>query len=258
MQSMLDCVSEWCEHWQMKINMGKTKIIEFRKKGTPQSIVKFKLGDKVLEKCVEYKYLGVYLDEFLEFKRNYEVLTSSGQRGLGALIAKFKSISEMGYDTFTKLFFSNVAPITDYGSEIWGYSNSPKREAVDQKAMRIFLGVHKYACNEFLNGEMGWFPTKLRHKMSLLRYWNRLIKMQDNRIAKILFEYEYQRKGFWCETIHSIFNEIDMQDIYRTKSCCDLKLCRELLQNKYVIDWFKLVKKKPQKTKELCFMENRI
>ena len=90
----------------------KSSILQKR---TPQSIAKFKLGDKVLEKCVEYKYLEVYLDKFLEFKRNYEVLTSSGQRGLGALFAKLKSISKMGYATFTKLFFSNVAWIRNMG-----------------------------------------------------------------------------------------------------------------------------------------------
>ena len=80
MQKMLNEVSEWCSLWQMKINMTKTKIIEFRKKGTERSIAKFKLGEKIVEKCEQYKYLGVYFDEFIDFRRNYEVLLASGQR----------------------------------------------------------------------------------------------------------------------------------------------------------------------------------
>ena len=34
MQTMLDSISEWCNSWNMTINMGKTKIMEIRKKGT--------------------------------------------------------------------------------------------------------------------------------------------------------------------------------------------------------------------------------
>ena len=90
MQKILDCVNDWCKQWKMKINMGKTKIMETHKKGTERSIAKFRLGNKLIEKCEEYKYLGIYLDEFLDFKKNTEVLIASGLRGLGALIGKFK------------------------------------------------------------------------------------------------------------------------------------------------------------------------
>ena len=81
------------------------------------------------------------MDEFIDFKKNCEVLTASTQRALGALIAKFKSVDTMGYDTYRKLFNSNIAPITDYGSEVWGYTTNNLSENVQHKAMHIFLGV---------------------------------------------------------------------------------------------------------------------
>ena len=162
-------VNDWCKEWNMNINMSKTKVLEIRKKGTERSLAKFRLGDSVISKCTDYKYLGVYIDEFLEFKKNVDVLEASGQRGLGALIAKLQYFGDMGYHTFTKCFYTSIAPITEYGSEVWGFIKHPKLECVQQKAMRIFLGVHKYAANEFLNGDMGWHLAKVRLKVNMLR-----------------------------------------------------------------------------------------
>ena len=51
---------------------------------------------------MEYKYLGVYFDELLEFNKYTEVLAGSGQRALGALIGKYKMYPEMGFETYTK------------------------------------------------------------------------------------------------------------------------------------------------------------
>ena len=246
MQNMLNEVNEWCTIWQMKVNMSKTKIMEIRRKGTERSIAKFKLGNHTVEKCSEYKYLGVFFDEFLEFKKSYEVLTASGQRALGALIAKFKTMNEMGYKTYSKLFNTNVVPIIDYGAEIWGYTTNPMAENVQRKAMRIFLGVHKYAANDFLNGDMGWYPSKLRRKVTMLRYWNRLINMKETRLTKDIFENELILNGQWCKSIGDILKEIDMFDIFESKKVCDLQLCKEAMEGKFRDKWRTTVLQKPK------------
>ena len=44
--------------------------MSFRPKGQARSIAKFKIGNKALENCTEYKYLGVLLEEGLEFEKN--------------------------------------------------------------------------------------------------------------------------------------------------------------------------------------------
>ena len=256
MQKMLDEVTEWCEIWQMKINMSKTKLMEIRKSGTEPSIAKFKLANQKIEKCQEYKYLGVYFDEHLNFKKNTEVLSASGQRALGALIAKFKNISDMGYQTFTKLYNSNIAPITDYGSEIWGYTSNSKTDCVQNKAMRIFLGVHKYASIDYLFGDMGWAPSKLRREISMLRYWNRLITMENTRLTKNIFNIEYQLSGHWCKMIGNIFKNIGLYQLYELKQTCNLKLCEEKLLELHSLNWLKQVKNKPKLRSYIQWKDN--
>ena len=47
------------------------------------------------------------------------------------------------------MFMSGLAPILDYSSAVWGYSEIglPKIDTIQYRAMRIFLAVHKHAHN---------------------------------------------------------------------------------------------------------------
>jgi hypothetical protein len=111
MDRMLEYVTSWCGEWKMKINLAKSKIMHFRKKGTERSKVKHELAKNKLLFVDKYKYLGVILDEFLEFKINEEILAGSGSRALGVIIAKYKKLENMGYKTYTKCYKSSVCPV---------------------------------------------------------------------------------------------------------------------------------------------------
>jgi hypothetical protein len=187
MKRMLNYVTEWCEEWQMKINMSKSKILHYRKKGVKRSSVEFKLAGSNFDYVQDYKYLGVILDEHLEFKSHEETLAGSGSRALGAVIAKLKKLGNMGYDTYTKCYESSVCPVLDYGAEVWGYVKAQKVENVHTKAMKVFLGVHRFAANVAVIGDMGWTPANVRRKLHMLRYYNRLVNLSNERLTKKFF-----------------------------------------------------------------------
>ena len=59
LQRMLNCLSSYCEEWGLNVNLTKSKIIIFRKRGKPKPVETWKYnGDKV-EVVKDYKYLGV-------------------------------------------------------------------------------------------------------------------------------------------------------------------------------------------------------
>ena len=82
------------------------------------------------------------------------VLFYSFSRALGGVISKYKTLRDCGYKTFTKLFETGVLSILNYGAEIWGYGNFPKCDNVMNRAMRLFLGVHRFAPTAALQGDM--------------------------------------------------------------------------------------------------------
>ena len=66
----------------------------------------------------------------LEFDISTEALAASDQRALGSLISKYKKLTDMGFDTYTKCFKASICPVIDYGAEVCGYTKCPKLDNV--------------------------------------------------------------------------------------------------------------------------------
>ncbi len=83
----------------------------------------FKYGECELEIVDKYKYLGIVLNEHLEYCMVTMILANSAGRPLGAIYNKYRLNKGFGYNTYTKLYHSGVVPILDYCSPVWGYCN---------------------------------------------------------------------------------------------------------------------------------------
>ncbi len=137
----------------------------------------------------KYKYLGIVLNEHLEYSMVSMILDNSAGRALGAISNKYRLYKRFNYNAYTKLYHSAVVPILDCCSSVWGYCNLDKIDTVKNIALRLFLGVHKFAPNllNSINADIGWIPSKIRRHTEILRMWNRLVKMEDTRIRKRVF-----------------------------------------------------------------------
>ena len=65
LQRSLCLFQNWCNKWRLKVNLGKTKVIHFRKKGNKITDFQFKFHDHSIEKVQKCEYLGLYLVENL-------------------------------------------------------------------------------------------------------------------------------------------------------------------------------------------------
>ena len=82
------------------------------------------------------------------------------------------------------MFNSCVVPVIDYCSGIWGFKQFNKIDTLQNIAIRYFLGVHRFTPILAINGEMGWTLSIHRRWVNMIRLWNRLISMDDNRLTK--------------------------------------------------------------------------
>ena len=244
---MLNALSEWTGRWRLKVNATKTKIVHFRRSRTTLTDYEFKYGDKTIELVDSYKYLGCYLDEHLNFHKCSQILADSGGRALGGIITKFRSLKDTGYKTYTKLFDTGVVPVLNYGSEIWGYGRFEKCDYIMNRAMRFFLGVHKFAPTCGVQGDMGWLSMKYRRYIKILKFWNRLIKMDDSRLTKRVFLFYYDRPGNnWCSDVRNIATELDILDSYDNKQIFDISMARLKCITQMSEDWVLDLNNKPK------------
>ena len=81
MQEILDTVSWWCTKWRLSINMKKSAVVHFRKKGHRSDFM-FKINKNIIQYSEEYKYLGVIFQEKINFHKNASWWTGTGRDDL--------------------------------------------------------------------------------------------------------------------------------------------------------------------------------
>jgi len=89
LQRMLSLLNRWCKNWKLSINGEKCKVIHFRFKGKLQSEHQFMCGDINIEYTNQYKYLGLWFHENLNYDFSVQQLSKSASRALGSLITKY-------------------------------------------------------------------------------------------------------------------------------------------------------------------------
>ncbi len=83
LQTLLNILEKWCKQWHMRVNIKKTKIILFRTKTQPRTDFNFMFNNEIVECVDKYKYLGIILDQYLDFNITATVLASSASKALG-------------------------------------------------------------------------------------------------------------------------------------------------------------------------------
>ena len=76
LERALVVVSNWCQHNFININVGKTRycIYGLRSKVNLDSETSLKFGNQQINKCHQYKYLGVHLDECMNLNSNFNAI----------------------------------------------------------------------------------------------------------------------------------------------------------------------------------------
>ena len=238
LQNMLNVLSNWCRKWRMSVNTSKSAVIHFRNSRTARTQFQFEYNSQAIKVVDKYKYLGMVFNEFLDYKISSKVLADSGGRALGALYSKFKHNNGLGFDTFTKLYECGVAPILDYGSAIWGFGEHESINSVHNRAIRMFLGVHRFAPISAIIGDMGWVPSKIRRYVNMFRFWNRLTMMNDNRLTKKIFQWD---KSFshtnWSFEISQLFNSVSLNNVFDSENYVDIEEVRNKLLEHHKTQW---------------------
>lgn len=139
--------------------------------------------------------MGVIFSDKNDYRENSEALAKGAGRALGGLINKIHNLKDLRFRTFEKLYTSCVVPILEYGASVWGAKQYQAIDNVQNRALRYFLGVHRFTPILALYGDTGWLPTSYHRWICIIRYWNRLISMNDSRLTKKVFIHDFNLKN---------------------------------------------------------------
>jgi hypothetical protein len=140
----LQILFEWICFNSLALNVSKTKCMVLGSKNLNLDNIEVKIGGQTIERVAEIKYLGVIIDDRLNFLSHLKYI----KKKLHAKLAMFRKIGPK-IDKFTKiiLYKSLIAPHFDYCSSIL-FSLSDTRikelQKIQNKFMRNILCVSRY------------------------------------------------------------------------------------------------------------------
>ena len=210
-QKQLDALHSWCYKWRMTINPAKSQALHVRNPQRPRCDRQLKCGEEDIIFVENYKYLGVFINEFLSPKPTVEALTSSASRSFGRIVYMFKKLSNMGFRTYDTLYASYVVPIMNYAAGVWGFGDFNDPQVLQNRIIRYFMGVHKFAPVPALHIEMDWLNTRFQRWLEMIRYRNQLATMNDSKLPRIIYEWDRSLKtDAWASSTDFILEYVNM------------------------------------------------
>lgn len=161
------------------------------------------------------------------------------------MINKLKICKDLGYDTYSQLYAACVSPVLNYAAGVWGATQSPALDAVENRAIRCFLGVNKFVPVLAAQGDMGWIPGSIQRKCEMVRLWNRLINLSDNRVTKKIFLWS-KDKSPWAAELRTVFADAQLQFVFHNNLRCSVNEIRTKLMSNFQDKWLNEIMTMPK------------
>ncbi len=134
--------------WRLKVNADNSNVVHVRGKCNQPTEYNFLFDNNIIKVVDKYKYLGIIIiiHENFDFNITASVLASAAGKALGAVISKFKSFKNAGFNILSQMYTFQVIPVVDYNMGIQRYSKFEEGDNIQNRATRRYsLGVHQKA-----------------------------------------------------------------------------------------------------------------
>ena len=190
LQSQLDALHKFSQSLKMEVNMDKTKVMLIQKQKSRAKSKRnkpWRIGDKEVNECISYKYLGVTLKSTGSFSEHIDKIREKAQKSYFSLISKSKEWGGFQPRLFLYLFDHTIAPILNYSSEIWGFEDWPKLETLHLKVCKYALGVRSSTTTDAVYAELGRVSLQCQRHINILNFFTRLSSLDSQRYASKAF-----------------------------------------------------------------------
>ena len=143
----------------------------------------------ILEVVERYVYLGFTFTTAGSITQRSKQLALKGKKAAFDMVRAMNKLEMATKDIFFKLFDSQIQPSLLYASEVWGLLVTDDHvENVHTYACKQFLHVSLRTPNNLVYGKLGRCPLVVNCCIRVIRYWFRLLKMNNSRLPYQVFK----------------------------------------------------------------------
>jgi len=202
----LDVLMDWFKANKLSVNTSKTFSILFNNdksiQNTPDVSLKLLLNGEVISKVNKTKFLGITIDENLNWKEQINVCKGKISSGLYILGRLKKTLSTT---LLTTIYYSMIHPYLSYGLLLWGSANKQYIKGLGIQQNKAIRSINRAKYNEH--------TTPLYAK-------NNILKLDDMfNIQLNLFMYSFSQNNLPKSLL--FFTRNDELHTYRTRQSKD-------------------------------------
>eukprot|EP00745_Piridium_sociabile_P024691 TRINITY_DN39152_c0_g3_i6.p1 TRINITY_DN39152_c0_g3~~TRINITY_DN39152_c0_g3_i6.p1 ORF type:complete len:696 (-),score=54.33 TRINITY_DN39152_c0_g3_i6:199-2037(-) len=245
LQNQLNTLQESCDKMELNVNIEKTKVMVFRKGGFLGKHEKWFYNGKRLEVVNSYCYLGYNFTTMVSVKRGTMHLVTKGKKAAIQLCRVLQKYKEISPKAFFNIFDVKIQPILLYSSEVWGFNRLDHIEKVHLMACKRFLGVPVRTPNKMVYGDLGRYPLYINSYVACLRYWFKLIQMDNDRLPykayMMLLELDRVGKNCWATKVRDILCETGFNIVWLQHGVGNVKefliIFKQRIVDMFIQDW---------------------
>ena len=195
LQESLNRLERWADENGFTFSKTKTLCLHFCQKRSYHLDPQLKIKNSLIPMAQQTKYLGMILDNKLNYKPHIEALKKKCQKAINIL--KIISHTNWGADrkTMIKLYRALIRSKLDYGCILYSSARKTyleKLKTVQNQALRLCLGAFQTSPIQSLHTEANELPLHLRWEKLLLQYMLKLKSNPENPAYKKIYETEYE------------------------------------------------------------------
>ena len=166
-------------------------------------------------------------------------IASKAKHVLVCIMKRLSSLNNNSLNLFLKIFDTQVLPVMQYGSEIWGLSKAALHcESVHLFALKKFLNVDRRTPNDLIYGETNRYPLYINSAVQCIRYWFKLLQMEEFRIPfksyKMLFELDARGKINWVSDVRNCLCKHGFGEVWFSQGVGNMNVFIKLFRQRLI------------------------
>ncbi len=188
LQNHLVEIDKWLKKWRIKVNENKCVHLTFtlNKRTCPM----VSLNGISIPQHRDVKYLGLYLDRRLTWKKHIEMKRKQIKIKFSKLYWMVGRNSKLSLDCKLLLYKSIIMPIWTYGIQLWGTTSASNKDLLQRtqsKILRCITNAPWYIRNSNIHADLGIPTVEKITKMYSMKYRTRL-EHHPNTLARNLLK----------------------------------------------------------------------
>lgn len=157
LQKSLTIVHDWMSKWRLKLNVNKTEAVFFPAENRRKPKQQLILCDNVIKWSNHAKYLGIWLDSKLSYKKHMTETRKKVTRKINYLYPLLCKNSKLSNTNKLTVYKAIIRPNFLYGIEVGNNANQNVKhiaQITQNKILRMITGAPYYVPNRALHSDM--------------------------------------------------------------------------------------------------------